>query len=67
MTDAPITPEDFVVLVRRAGLTLDEAQIDDLLQAYSSVQAMVARVRTPRGREAEPAHVFALPSPGAER
>lgn len=66
MTQEVISKETFDVLVARAGLQkLDEAQTTDLRDAYKYVQAMAARVRTPRGREAEPALIFVLPKPEA--
>jgi hypothetical protein len=62
MSDATISKEAFAVLLDRAGLTkLDAQQVDDLCAAYKHVQQMAARVRTPRGREAEPAHIFVMP------
>ncbi len=53
-----ISRTDFDALVRVARLTLTEAQAAELHQAYRYVEAMAETVRTPRGREAEPAHVF---------
>jgi hypothetical protein len=50
---------DFEALVRRAGLTLSEAQTADLYGAWPHIEAMLERLRSPaRGREAEPAHIF---------
>jgi hypothetical protein len=56
-----ITEAEFATLVKRAGLTLSDAQKAELYKAYGYVEAMIARVRTPRGREAEPAHIFVFP------
>jgi hypothetical protein len=54
-----VTLADFVVLVRRAGLTLTEAQIAELHAVWGYVEAMLARNRTPAlVREAEPALIF---------
>ncbi len=53
-----ISRTDFDALVRGAGLTLTEAQTVELHQAYRYVEAMAEVVRTPRGRDAEAAHVF---------
>lgn len=61
MSDEIISKDDFAVLLARAGLTLPEAQAEDLRAAYRHVKAMADRVRTPRGREAEPAHIFVFP------
>lgn len=53
------TLEDFTALVRRAGLTLTDAQIADLHSAWGYVEGMLARNRTPAlAREAEPALIF---------
>jgi pyridoxal biosynthesis lyase PdxS len=49
---------DFDAMVRQAGLTLTEAETAELHQAVRHVEAMAANVRQPRGRDAEPAHVF---------
>jgi len=67
MSNAAISKESFAVLMERAGLVnLDEAHAADLHDAYKYVQMMAARVRTPRDRGAEPALIFALPTPDAE-
>jgi hypothetical protein len=51
--------EDFVVLVRRAGLALTEAQINEIYQGWGYVERMLERIRVPgRGREGELAHTF---------
>ncbi len=50
---------DFEALVRRAGLSLTPAQIAEIYVGWGYVEGMLERIRTPpRGREAEPAHVF---------
>jgi hypothetical protein len=61
MSDDIISKQDFAVLMAQAGLTLTEEQTEDLRQAHKFVRAMADRVRTPRGREAEPAHIFVVP------
>ena len=61
MSDDIISKQDFAVLMAQAGLTLTEEQTEDLRQAHKFVRAMADRVRTPRGREAEPAHIFVFP------
>jgi hypothetical protein len=42
----------------RAGLDLTEAQKAELKTVYGAVAQMAARVRQPRGRMAESAHVY---------
>ena len=45
-------------LLARAGLTVTDAQKAELKAAYPGIAAMVERVRQPRGRMAELAHVY---------
>ncbi len=53
------TFEDFKVLVRRAGLTLTDAQLAEIYGAWGHVEGMLARIRAPMlPREAEPSHTF---------
>ena len=59
-----ITPEAFAVLLERTGLKVPPEEAEELRKAHRYVTEMAARVRTPRGREAEPAHVFSLPYEG---
>jgi hypothetical protein len=47
-------------LLDAAGLTLTEAQKQDLKTIHAPLTAMKARVRQPRGRMAELAHTFAF-------
>lgn len=56
--DSSISSEEFDFLARRAGLTLTPPQKAELITVYGHVRAMAERVRQPRGRDAEPAHVF---------
>jgi hypothetical protein len=56
-----ITEAEFATLVKRAGLVLSDAQKAEIYKAYGYVEQMIERVRTPRGREAEPAHIFTFP------
>ena len=50
---------DFTALVRRAGLTLTETQIDELYKGWGYFERLLERIRVPgRGREAELAHTF---------
>ncbi len=45
-------------LLARAGLSLTDAQKAELKSVYPGIAAMAERVRKPRGRMAEPAHVY---------
>ena len=61
MPEEPISRERFAVLVERAGLKLTREQFEELRQAYPLVERMARRVRRPRDRAAEPAHIFVQP------
>ena len=51
--------EDFEALVRRAGLTLTQAQIAELHTGWAYVEPMLERIRVHgRGREADLALTF---------
>ena len=55
----PLSRIEFEVLVKRAGLALTAANIDDLYSAWPHIERFSAMLRNPaRGREAEPAHLF---------
>lgn len=64
---ASVSETEFVVLARKAGLVLTEAQVGTLYGVYGRLEAMLERLRAPpggtRARGAEPAHVFV---PGQE-
>ena len=45
-------------LLSHAGLVLNAAQKAELKSVYPGIAAMAARVRQPRGRMAEPAHIY---------
>ena len=45
-------------LLARAGLTLTAAQKAELKTIHAGIAAMAERVRQPRGRMAEPAHIY---------
>jgi hypothetical protein len=45
-------------LLARAGLRLTDEQKAELKEVYAGIAAMAERVRKPRGRMAEPAHVY---------
>jgi hypothetical protein len=53
-----ISDEVLDFLLARAGLGLTPAQKADLKSVYPGIAAMAERVRKPRGRMAEPAHVY---------
>ena len=55
---ADIPDEALNFLLARAGLALSEAEKAELKRVYSSIAAMAERVRQPRGRMAELAHVY---------
>jgi len=50
--------EAFEFLLARAGLKLTDEQKAELKTVYSGIVEMAQRVRKPRGRMAEPAHVY---------
>ena len=55
----PLSRIEFEVLVKRAGLALTAANIDDLYSAWPHIERFSAMLRSSaRGREAEPAHLF---------
>jgi hypothetical protein len=53
-----IADEALDFLLARAGLALSEAEKAELKTIYPGIAAMAERVRQPRGRMAEPAHVY---------
>ena len=53
-----IGDEAFEFLIARAGLKLSGEQKAELKSVYAGIAAMADRVRKPRGRIAEPAHVY---------
>ncbi len=55
-----ISSEALDFLLRRAGLDLTDAEKAELKTVYAGIAAMTARVRQPRGRMAELAHVYAF-------
>lgn len=65
MAEQPaISRTDFEALLRRAGLDLPAAKVDELYPNWRHIEGMLARLRPDgRGREAEPAHIFV---PGQE-
>ena len=53
-----ITDEAFEFLLARAGLDLTDEQKAELKSVYAGIAQMAERVRKPRGRMAEPAHIY---------
>ena len=53
-----ITDEAFEFLLARAGLDLTPEQKAELKGLYAGIAQMAERVRKPRGRMAEPAHIY---------
>ena len=53
-----IADEAIEFLLARAGLKLTDEQKAELKTVYSGIAEMAQRVRKPRGRMAEPAHVY---------
>ena len=53
-----IKDEALEFLLARAGLQLTDEQKAELMTVYAGVAAMAERVRKPRGRMAELAHVY---------
>ncbi len=58
-----ITSDQFDFLIARAELTLTPEQKAEIMGTYPYVAALIARNRKPRGRMAEPAHIF-IPGEG---
>lgn len=54
-----IPAEAFRALLDRAGLSVKPEHFEEMREAYTLLQAMRERIRTPRGYDAEPAHIFA--------
>jgi hypothetical protein len=53
-----IKDEAFEFLIARGRLDLNDEQKAELKSVYAGIAVMAERVRKPRGRMAEPAHVF---------
>jgi hypothetical protein len=53
-----IADEALDFLLARSGLALSDAEKAELKTVYAGIAAMAERVRQPRGRMAEPAHVY---------
>jgi len=55
---ADINDQALEFLLARSGLVLSEAEKTELRQIYAGIADMAQRVRQPRGRMAELAHVY---------
>lgn len=56
---AKLPEDDFAALVRRTGVTLSPAEIEELYGAWGNIEPMLQRIRAgTRPREAEPALIF---------
>jgi hypothetical protein len=53
-----LSRQNFDLLVAQAGLTLTEAQSQEIHAAYATIEAMLERIGDIRPREAEPALIF---------
>jgi hypothetical protein len=53
-----IKEEALEFLLARAGLVLTDEQKAELMTIYAGIAEMARRVRKPRGRMAEPAHIY---------
>jgi hypothetical protein len=53
-----INDATFEFLLARAGLDLTDEQKAELMTVYAGIAEMADRVRVPRGRMAEPAHIY---------
>lgn len=53
-----LNDEAFEFLLARAGLSLTDEQKAELNSIYAGIAQMAERVRKPRGRMAEPAHIY---------
>ena len=60
MMPVDIGDEALDFLLARAGLDLSAAQKAELKTVYPGIAAMAERVRKPRGRMAELAHVYSF-------
>ncbi len=58
MPQAALSRDEILLLARQAGLDLPDAYVDELVDAYGFVAAMVGRLPRNRARADEPAHVF---------
>jgi len=58
----PLDPQEFALLMRRAGLDLPPAEVEALRLAHPHLRVLLDRLRAPANLlSAEPAVTFALP------
>jgi hypothetical protein len=58
MTEYMPSRDEIIILAKHAGLDLPPAYLDELVDAYTNVHRIVARIPWARPRSDEPAHVF---------
>jgi hypothetical protein len=57
----PLEPEEFALLMRRAGLDLPAAEVEELRLAHPRLRVLLDRLRAPANTlAAEPAFTFAV-------
>ncbi len=59
----PVLSDEIAQVVRRAGLSLNDAQFGQICKAAPDVNARLERLRHGRPRADEPANIFHLPQP----
>jgi hypothetical protein len=67
MADKKVSRREIAALMKWAGMTLSEAQFDQLCEAYPHAQRMIERLPRDRPRWDELANVFEFPPEDAER
>ncbi len=58
MERKPATRDEIATLVKFAGLELDAAGLDEVVEAYQNIEPMLWRIPRGRDRADEPAHTF---------
>ncbi len=58
MDRSPASREDIMAVARVAGLDLEGKYLDELIEAYRTIEPMLLRIRQGRPRADEPAHTF---------
>jgi hypothetical protein len=61
--DQTTSDADFEVRLRHTGIKLTPAQVASIREGFSFIEPFFERVRPPRARAAEPAHIFAPEPP----
>jgi hypothetical protein len=57
----PLSPEEFALLMRQAGLDLPAAEVEELRLAHPKLRVLLDRLRAPASElRAEPAFTFAV-------